>query len=69
MADVRDISGRGFIYGLATIDLHRILCNFALDATSPELKAPLNGIWNNPTGRASAGRGSNGVPDSACKPA
>ena len=42
MADVRDIARRGFIYGLATIDLYRILRNFALDPASAEFKAPLN---------------------------
>ncbi|MGZ5404915.1 MAG: DUF1254 domain-containing protein, partial [Nocardioides sp.] len=31
-------------YGLATVDLHRILVNFALDPESPEFKAPLNAI-------------------------
>ena len=31
-------------YGLPTVDLHRILVNFALDPGSPEFKAPLNAI-------------------------
>ena len=31
-------------YGLPTVDLHRILVNFALDPESPEFKAPLNAI-------------------------
>ena len=31
-------------YGLPTVDLHRILVNFALDPTNPEFKAPLNAI-------------------------
>jgi len=31
-------------YGLPTVDLHRILVNFALDPGSPEFKAPLNKI-------------------------
>ncbi len=31
-------------YGLPTVDLHRILVNFALDPQSPEFKAPLNAI-------------------------
>jgi len=31
-------------YGLPTVDLHRILVNFALDPRSPDFKAPLNAI-------------------------
>lgn len=30
------------VYGLPSVDLHRILVNFALDRLSPEYKAPLN---------------------------
>lgn len=42
MDAVRDIARRGLIFGLPTIDLHRILHEFALDPGSPEFKAPLN---------------------------
>ncbi len=31
-------------FGLPTVDLHRILVNFALDPSSPEFKAPLNEV-------------------------
>lgn len=44
MSDVPGILRRAVPYGLATVDLHRILVNFALDPTSPEFKAPLNQI-------------------------
>lgn len=42
MTDVRDIARAAVPYGLATVDLHRILVGFALDPSSPEFKAPLN---------------------------
>lgn len=42
--DVRDWSREAFVYGLASVDLYRILRNFALDDSSSEFKAPLNEI-------------------------
>lgn len=42
--DVRAWSREACVYGLATVDLYRILRNFALDPTSPEFKAPLNAL-------------------------
>ncbi|MGA8046546.1 MAG: DUF1254 domain-containing protein [Dermatophilaceae bacterium] len=42
MTDVRDIARAAVPYGLATVDLHRILVSFALDPGSPEFKAPMN---------------------------
>ena len=46
---MRDEEARGwaretFVYGLASVDLYRILRNFALDPSSPEFKAPMNTI-------------------------
>lgn len=35
-ATVRELDREGFAYGLPTIDLFRILCDFALDPASPE---------------------------------
>ena len=43
---VRDTSRRGYVYGLPTIDLYRILHNFALDPGADEFKAPLNAIFH-----------------------
>ena len=42
--EARSWAREAFIYGLASVDLFRILRNFALDPTSPEFKAPLNAI-------------------------
>ena len=42
--DVSGIARRAVPFGLPTVDLHRILVNFALDPRSPEFKAPLNQI-------------------------
>jgi hypothetical protein len=39
---VRDLAQAGYVYGYATVDLYRILDEFALDPTSPAFKAPLN---------------------------
>ncbi len=47
--DVRAWAREAFGYGLATVDLYRILRNFALDPTSPEFKAPLNAIHHSRT--------------------
>jgi hypothetical protein len=40
--DVRSIARAGFVYGYATVDLYRILHDYALDPSSAEYKAPLN---------------------------
>ena len=42
--DMTGIARRAVPFGLPTVDLHRILVNFALDPRSPEFKAPLNQI-------------------------
>lgn len=42
MTTLSELARHAVPYGLATVDLHRILVNFALDPTSPEYKAPLN---------------------------
>lgn len=44
MDRVRDIARRGLIFGLPTIDLHRILHDVALDPSSPAFRAPLNAL-------------------------
>jgi hypothetical protein len=41
-ADLTQLSRTGFIFGYATVDLYRILHDFALDPRSPEYRAPLN---------------------------
>lgn len=38
----RNLSRRGMLFGLPTIDIYGILHRFALDPGSPEFKAPLN---------------------------
>jgi hypothetical protein len=40
--DLRGTARDAVVYGLPTVDLHRILVHFALDRLSPEFKAPLN---------------------------
>ena len=42
--DISGIARRAVPFGLPTVDLHRILVNFALDPRSAEFKAPLNQI-------------------------
>jgi len=42
--DISGIARRAVPFGLPTVDLHRILVNFALDPRSGEFKAPLNQI-------------------------
>jgi len=42
--DVSGIARRAVPFGLPTVDLHRVLVNFALDPRSGEFKAPLNQI-------------------------
>ena len=42
--DLSGIARRAVPFGLPTVDLHRILVNFALDPRSAEFKAPLNQI-------------------------
>ena len=42
--DITGIARRAVSFGLPTVDLHRILVNFALDPRSGEFKAPLNQI-------------------------
>lgn len=44
MNHLRDIARRAVPYGLPTVDLHRILVNYALDPANPEFKAPLGRI-------------------------
>ena len=44
LAHLTEVARRAVPYGLATVDLQRILVSFALDPASPEFKAPLNGI-------------------------
>jgi hypothetical protein len=44
MNALSDIARTAVPFGLPTVDLHRILVNFALDPTSPEFKAPLNEV-------------------------
>ena len=44
MSEFADIARTAVPFGLPTVDLHRILVNFALDPESPEFKAPLNAI-------------------------
>jgi hypothetical protein len=41
---ITEIARAAVPFGLPTVDLHRILVNFALDPQSPEFKAPLNAI-------------------------
>lgn len=44
MTTIVDAARAAVPFGLATVDLHRILVRFALDSTSPEYKAPLNDV-------------------------
>lgn len=44
MTTLAELARRAVPYGLPTVDLHRILVNFALDPSSPEYKAPLNAV-------------------------
>lgn len=44
MSALADAARAAVPYGLATVDLHRILTNFALRPDSPEYKGPLNTI-------------------------
>jgi hypothetical protein len=44
MTTLAEVARTAVPYGLPTVDLHRILVNFALDPSSPEYKAPLNVI-------------------------
>jgi hypothetical protein len=44
MATMTELARRAVPFGLPTVDLHRILVNFALDPTSPEYKGPLNTV-------------------------
>ena len=46
MTDVRDTARRGLLYGLPTVDMYRILHNFALEPGSAEFKAPLNAVFH-----------------------
>ena len=46
MDSISDIAHEAFIYGLPTVDLYRILHDFALDPASPEFKAPLNDVFH-----------------------
>ncbi len=41
-AAIREAADAAYVYGYATVDLHRILHNFALDPASPEFKAVPN---------------------------
>ncbi|HVN43600.1 MAG TPA: DUF1254 domain-containing protein [Steroidobacteraceae bacterium] len=40
----RDLAREAFIWGYPTVDLYAILRGYALDPSSPEFKAPLNGV-------------------------
>ncbi len=42
MTSLADLAERAYVYGYATVDLYRILHDFALDPDSAEYKAPLN---------------------------
>jgi len=44
VTDLAEAAREAYVYGLATVDLYRILHDFALDEGSPEFKAPLNSI-------------------------
>jgi hypothetical protein len=44
MTDLRHVARRGLRFGLPTIDLYKILRDFALDPAAPEHKAPLNAL-------------------------
>jgi hypothetical protein len=46
MADdaLRSRAARAAVYGYATVDMYRILHDFALDAASPEHKGPFNAL-------------------------
>ena len=44
MTTTSDAARAAYVYGLPTVDLYRILHDFALDAGSAEFKAPLNRI-------------------------
>ena len=44
MSDVRAAARVAFVYGMPSVDLYRILRNFALDPLSTEFKAPLNEV-------------------------
>ena len=46
MDSISDIAREALIYGLPTVDLYRILHDFALDPASPEFKAPLNDVFH-----------------------
>ncbi len=46
MDSISDIAREALIYGLPTVDLYRILYDFALDPSSPEFKAPLNDVFH-----------------------
>lgn len=41
-SDYTEIARQVFVYGFPTVDLYRILHNFALDSSSSEFKAPFN---------------------------
>ncbi len=43
-AAARDLARDAYIWGYPTVDLYAILCGYALDRSSPEFKAPLNGV-------------------------
>lgn len=44
MDALRSLGREAFVFGSASVDLYRVLHDFALDGTSPEFKAPLNQI-------------------------
>jgi len=46
MDSVSEIAREAFLFGLPTVDLYRILHDFALDPASPEFKAPLNEVFH-----------------------
>ena len=55
-----ELARRAFVFGYATVDLYRILHDFALDPASPEYKGPLNTSGARPTARGPVGHGDRG---------
>lgn len=43
---MNEVARRAFVWGLPTVDMYRLLHNFALDPSSPEFKAPVGQIWH-----------------------
>ncbi|MCU0279025.1 MAG: DUF1254 domain-containing protein, partial [Candidatus Nanopelagicales bacterium] len=43
---MNEVARRAYVWGLPTVDMYRLLHNFALDPSSPEFKAPVGRIWH-----------------------